>query len=100
MEIRNNDEVVSDVKRLLAEYVEPAVAEHGGSVNFVSYEDGNLILEMSGACSGCAGSAMTLQFGIEKLIKEHIPEVKDISAYEDPFSTVDPFYTQPFDEFN
>lgn len=100
MEERTDEIVISEIKGVLSEYVAPAVAEHGGAVNFVSYEDGSLILEMSGACSGCAGSAMTLQFGIEKLVKEKVPEVKALVAYEDPFSTVDPFYTQPFDEYH
>lgn len=100
MEKRTDEIIISEIKEVLAEYVEPAVAEHGGAVNFVSYEEGNLVLEMSGACSGCAGSAMTLQYGIERLMKEQIPEIVEINAYEDPFSTVDPFYTQSFDEYN
>lgn len=100
MEKRTDDVIISEVHKLLEEYVAPAVAEHGGAVNFVSYEDGRLTLEMSGACSGCAGSAMTLQYGIERLINEHIPEIVAIDAFEDPFSTIDPFYTQSFDEYH
>jgi NFU1 iron-sulfur cluster scaffold homolog, mitochondrial len=100
MEKRTDEIIISEIKEVLAEYIEPAVAEHGGAVNFVSYKEGNLVLEMSGACSGCAGSAMTLQYGIERLMKEQIPEIVEISAHEDPFSTVDPFYTHPFDEYN
>mgnify|MGYP001250481122 FL=1 len=54
------DRIVTNIKQTLENYVAPAVAGHGGVVNFVDYQDGTLTLEMSGACSGCAMSAITL----------------------------------------
>ena len=62
------DRIVQNIKQTLEHYVAPAVAGHGGVVNFVDYQDGALTLEMSGACSGCAMSAMTLQQGIESIM--------------------------------
>jgi len=86
-------EIEEKIKTVLAQYVEPAVAQHGGSVNFVSYNHGSVLLEMSGACSGCAGSTMTLKMGIENLLKELVPEVHEVEGMDDPFSQVDPYYT-------
>jgi Fe-S cluster biogenesis protein NfuA len=48
---------------------------------------------MSGACSGCSSSSLTLHMGIEQLLKHYIPEVKSVIGEEDPNSTVDPYYT-------
>lgn len=93
MTIRTNEEIVENIKQVLNDYVAPAVAGHGGEVNFVSYNDGAVLLELSGACSGCAGSTMTLKFGVESMLREMIPEVQEVEGMDDPFSTVDPFYS-------
>lgn len=90
---KTQDQIEIEIKNILENYVAPAVAQHGGEVNFVSFNSGTVLLEMSGACSGCAGSTMTLKMGIENLLREMIPEVQEVEGMDDPFSTVDPFYT-------
>jgi Fe-S cluster biogenesis protein NfuA len=90
---QSDEEIVSQVKQLLEERVQPAVASHGGSVNFVSYDQGTLRLQLSGACSGCAGSTTTIKFGVENMMKHYIPEIENVVAEDDPNSTVDPYFT-------
>jgi Fe-S cluster biogenesis protein NfuA len=90
---RSNEEVIEQIKQLIETHVKPAVASHGGNIEFMEYNDGHLLLELGGACSGCAGSTMTLKFGVENMIKHYVPEVKSVDAMDDPFSTVDPFYS-------
>ena len=46
------DSIVENIKQVLEIYVQPAVAGHGGVVNYLDYNDGVVTLEMSGACSG------------------------------------------------
>lgn len=94
--MRTTEEIELEIKDLLETYVSPAVAAHGGEVNFHSYNNGVVILEMSGACSGCAGSTMTLKMGVENLLVESIPEVESVEGFDDPFSGVNPYYTDPF----
>lgn len=95
--IRTNEEIVSHIVEILELYVQPAVDTHGGKVNFIAFEDGILKLELSGACSGCAGSAATLQFGIENMLRHHVPEVDAIEAVHDPNSDIDPYFSyDPF----
>lgn len=89
---RTNEEISENIKQVLDEYVAPVVAAHGGVVNFSAFSDGTVLLEMSGACSGCAGSTATLKHGIEQLLKEMVPEVDTVEGFDDPFSSVDPFY--------
>lgn len=91
---RTKEEIEANIKQVLEQYVDPVVAQHGGQVNFSAYENGHVLLEMSGACSGCAGSTMTLKMGVEGILVEMIPEVKSIEGFDDPFSN-NPYY-QPF----
>lgn len=89
---RTNDDIVKNIKEVMEQYVTPAVAQHGGVVNFKSFEDGVVLVELSGACSGCAGSTMTLKNGIEQMLSHFVPEVHAVEGIDDPFSNVDPFY--------
>lgn len=93
---RTNEEVIEQIKELIDTQVKPAVAMHGGIIEFVSYDEGDLLLELGGACSGCAGSTMTLKMGVENMLKHYVPEIKTVEAFDDPLSTVDPYYSQPF----
>jgi Fe-S cluster biogenesis protein NfuA len=90
---RTQEQIVEHIQLVLETYVAPAVAGHGGEVNFVEYNNGKVLLELSGACSGCAGSTMTLKFGVENMLRDMIPEVEEVEGMDDPFSTVDPFYS-------
>jgi Fe-S cluster biogenesis protein NfuA len=95
-----HEQIVATIKDVLEKYVAPGVAQHGGVVNFVKFEDGALLLEMSGACSGCAMSTMTLKHGIENIVKQMVPEVKYVDAIDDPNSMVNPFYTNYQYDYN
>ena len=96
---RTDEDIIEQVKSLLESHVNPSVEQHGGNIEFISYKDGVLDLMLGGACSGCAGSTMTLKFGVENLIKHYIPEIKTINAEDDPFSRVDPYFAMdPFME--
>jgi|TARA_B100001094_G_scaffold47746_1_gene43074 Fe-S cluster biogenesis protein NfuA len=88
---RPHEEIVASIKAVIETHVKPAVAGHGGTVNFIEFKDGLLTLQMSGACSGCAGSQQTLKYGIENMMKHYVPEVLAIEGEDDPNHN-DPFY--------
>jgi Fe-S cluster biogenesis protein NfuA len=92
MSDRTDEQIIEQIKGLLDAKVAPAVARHGGKINFVNYEEGALMLELSGACAGCAGSKMTLKMGVERLLKAEIPELEVVEAVDDENSGVDPYY--------
>ncbi|WP_108658925.1 NifU family protein [Acuticoccus kandeliae] len=69
---------VAMIKELLDERVRPAVASDGGDIIFRSYKDGVVHLSMRGACAGCPSSTMTLQMGIQNLLRHFIPEVREV----------------------
>jgi Fe-S cluster biogenesis protein NfuA len=89
---RSQEDIVKNIVEVMEQYVTPAVAQHGGEVNFVSFENGVVLVELSGACSGCAGSTMTLKYGIEQMLTSLIPEVTAVEGMDDPFSEVDPYF--------
>lgn len=95
---RTDQEIIEQIKELIETNVKPAVAGHGGNIEFLDYKEGHLLLELGGACSGCAGSTMTLKMGVENMIKHFVPEVLTVEAQDDPFSTVNPFYSS-YDAF-
>lgn len=60
--------------------IRPMLVRDGGNVELVDVEDGVVKVKLMGACAGCPGAAMTLQMGIERIIKEKVPEVERVEA--------------------
>ena len=83
--MRTQDEIVEDIKFVLKDKVAPSVAAHNGSIGFIDFasDTGVATLKLSGACSGCAMSKLTLQQGGERLLKHYVPEVKSIVGEDD-----------------
>ncbi|HEY8191989.1 MAG TPA: NifU family protein, partial [Alphaproteobacteria bacterium] len=75
-----DDEMTRQIKELLETRVRPAVAQDGGDITFVRFEDGVVYLKMQGACSGCPSSAVTLKNGVENMLKHYVPEVVSVEA--------------------
>jgi len=62
------------------EEIRPALQSDGGDVELIGVEDGIVTLQLTGACSGCPMSTMTLKMGIERAIKQKIPEIVEVVA--------------------
>ncbi len=63
------------------EGVRPALQDHGGDVEFISVdEDKTVRVRLQGACRGCPGATMTMRMGIERILKERVPDVKQVVA--------------------
>jgi Fe-S cluster biogenesis protein NfuA len=60
------------------EKVRPALQRDGGDVELVEILDKTVKVRLTGGCSGCPMSSMTLKNGIERLMKEEIPEVAEV----------------------
>lgn len=65
------------VKTVLDE-IRPALQADGGDVELVGVRDGIVSVRLVGACGGCPMSTMTLKMGIERLLKQKLPEVKEV----------------------
>lgn len=60
--------------------VRPALQADGGDVELVEVKDGVVSVRLTGACGGCPMATMTLKSGIERTIREEVPEVKEVIA--------------------
>ena len=90
--MRDKEEVMRDIRKILDESIQPTVEMHGGRVSLQDFDDGVVTIFMSGACSGCAMSTQTLHAGIENMLKYYVKEVLAVKGVEDPNSMVDPYY--------
>ena len=93
---RTTTEIENHIKEVIEKYVQPSVEQHGGSVRFESFNDGVVLVEMSGACVGCSQSTATLKYGIERMLIEMVPEVESVEGFDDPEQEFMPFYSHPF----
>ena len=65
----------------ILEAVRGSLQSHGGDVELVGIDDENTVrVRLQGACQGCPGAAMTMKNGIEKILKEKVPAVKEVVA--------------------
>ncbi len=65
------------------EAIRPNLQSHGGDIELVGTdEDKNVKVRLQGACSGCPGAQMTMRMGIERILKEKVPEVKQVIAVD------------------
>ncbi len=63
------------------ETVRPALQGHGGDVQLVGVdEDKTVKVRLQGACQGCPGATMTMKMGIERILRQRLPEVKEVVA--------------------
>lgn len=71
-------ELVKKIKELIDTYVKPAVEMDGGNIEFKSFNQGVVTVELQGSCSGCPSSTVTLKSGIEGMLKRMVPEVTEV----------------------
>lgn len=76
-------DIEQQIKDILQEYVQPAVAGDGGNIELIEFEEDTKTAKMllQGACSGCPSSTFTLKNGIEAMLKEMMPgKVEHVEA--------------------
>ena len=83
------------VQQAIDQYVNSGVAQHGGHVTLVEVRDNIVFLQMGGGCQGCGMASVTLSQGIERILREQVPEIAGIqdvtnySAGDSPYITAE-----------
>lgn len=80
------------VQALFDEMVNPRIASHGGAVELVDVDGDAIYIRMTGGCQGCAASAATLRMGIERTLREELPEIGEIIDVTDHAAGVNPYF--------
>jgi len=60
--------------------IRPQLMMDGGNVELIEVNEGTVKVKLTGACAGCPMSTITLKMGIEKILKQEVPEVKEVVA--------------------
>ena len=65
------------------EVIRPMLQNHGGDIELVGSDgESKVEVRLQGACRGCPGAKMTLRMGVERLLKEHMPEIEQVEAVD------------------
>lgn len=72
-----NSEITAIIENILAEF-KPVFDKHGGGAELVAIEPSSVILRIKGSCNDCALAPLTFGLGIERLIKQRLPNINQI----------------------
>ena len=77
----NSSEGLTQRIREAIETIRPYLQADGGDIEFVELAEGGVVkVRLQGACKGCPSAAMTLKSGVERHLKEKVPEVTEVVA--------------------
>ena len=79
----NTDQTLEEKVKDTIEALRGALQNHGGDVELVGIDDDNTVkVRLQGACQGCPGAAITMKEGIERILKDKVPDVKEVVAVD------------------
>ena len=87
-----NQDIRTKIQELIDFHINPAVAGHGGFIELLDYRDGTVYLRMGGGCQGCGMANVTLKQGIERMLREEVPEIQQVVDTTDHAGGTNPFY--------
>ncbi len=90
----SSDPLFARVQRFIDDQVNPGVQTHGGHVTLLEVKEGIAYVELGGGCQGCGMVDVTLKQGIERMLKEQIPEIEGVYDTTDHASGQNPYFTQ------
>ncbi|MFP3949125.1 MAG: NifU family protein [Gemmatimonadota bacterium] len=80
------------VQTVIDSEINPAVASHGGEIGLVEVRDAVAYIRMSGGCQGCGMARVTLKQGVERMLREAVPEIQGIVDVTDHSAGTNPYY--------
>lgn len=80
------------VQTVIDREINPAVASHGGEIGLVEVRDQVAYIRMSGGCQGCGMARVTLKQGVERMLREAVPEIQGIVDVTDHSAGTNPYY--------
>jgi len=72
-----SDQIYDKIENII-DTIRPALIADGGNVELIEIEEGIVKVKLQGACGSCPMAQMTLKMGIEREIKKHVPEIKEV----------------------
>tara|TARA_B100000131_G_C17882697_1_gene518978 strand:- start:368 stop:637 length:270 start_codon:yes stop_codon:yes gene_type:complete len=83
------------IQVFIDEDINPALADHGGFLELVAFDDetNDLYVKLGGGCQGCSASSATLQIQIKRFLKDEFPDLNEIIDTTDHDAGTNPYYT-------
>ena len=60
------------------ERIRPMLQADGGNIDLIAVEGNSVKVKLQGACCGCPGAAMTLRYGVERILRENLAEFEQL----------------------
>jgi Fe-S cluster biogenesis protein NfuA len=89
----SEDALRVEIEKLFADTINPQIESHGGSVELADVEGTTVYLRLAGGCQGCSSANATLKQGIEKAIRQVVPEITDVVDVTDHGAGENPYYS-------
>lgn len=83
--------MLRQVEDIMDKLIRPSLAQHGGNVEIVDIDNYIVFVRFFGGCQGCSSSKATLQGGIERILKQHFPEIEGVVDVTDHASGENPY---------
>lgn len=87
-----SNELERQVQELIDSQIAPSLAAHGGYLELLEVKDGKAFVHFGGGCQGCGMADVTLKQGVEKLIKDTLPEITAVLDTTDHAQGENPYY--------
>ena len=85
-------EIARRVAEVLENQINPGVALHGGRITLVDVQDEIAFITMEGGCKGCGMARATLKLGVDKMIREAVPDICEIVDTTEHAQGMNPYY--------
>jgi len=69
---------VENVQEVFDDYIRPGLQSDGGDITLIKIEDNDIYVKLVGACSTCPSSVMTMKMGVEALLQEEFPTMREL----------------------
>lgn len=69
---------MENVEEIIDEYIRPGVAADGGDIELLKIEDNDVYVKLTGACQSCSSAIMTMKMGVEALLREEFPSMREL----------------------
>jgi Fe/S biogenesis protein NfuA len=87
-----DDPLAQKVQDVIDTVINPGVAAHSGNVSLESVDGGVAYIAFGGGCQGCGAADVTLKGGVERILKQHVPEITAVRDATDHAAGTNPFY--------
>jgi Fe/S biogenesis protein NfuA len=87
-----DDPIAQKVQDVIDRQINPGVAGHGGAVTLEGVKDGVAQIRFGGGCHGCGAADVTLKQGIDRILREAVPEIRGVQDVTDHSTGENPYY--------